>query len=245
MLVVSGKSSLMYKVWVNQCNFWNRVRVHQWKSYSWVPVNQGTKYKSSKGQTDTVLLDFSKAFDVVPHQRLVMKLNCYGIRDNTLCWIQSFLSGQTQRVAVEGELSDIDSHLRCSRGFGPVANLVLHIYKWYWWKHHRSCEAFCRQHYTVSDDMIKNCHKTLTKWLGHTRKMGKNLAYEFQCIQMSCTHYHQQEISCKTWIHATWPKIRKCQISQISWYRNIRNTELKWSCLCDSQESKSNKCVHT
>ena len=44
---------------------------------------------------------------MVPHQRLVMKLNDYGIRGNTLCWIQSFLSGQTQRVAVEGELSDV------------------------------------------------------------------------------------------------------------------------------------------
>ena len=59
------------------------------------------------GQVDTILLDFSKAFDVVPHQRLVMKLHYYGIRGKTLCWVQSFLANRTQRVAVEGELSDI------------------------------------------------------------------------------------------------------------------------------------------
>ena len=59
------------------------------------------------GQTDTILLDFSKAFDVVPHQRLIMKLYFYGIRDNTLVWIQNFLYGRTQEVVVEGKKSSV------------------------------------------------------------------------------------------------------------------------------------------
>ena len=70
-------------------------------------VDDLAKELDRAGQTDTVLLDFSKAFDVVPHQRLIMKLHYYGIRGNTLCWIQSFLADRTQRVAVEGELSDV------------------------------------------------------------------------------------------------------------------------------------------
>ena len=46
---------------------------------------------ASRTQTD-VVLDFSKAFDVVPHQRLLHKLDHYGIRGTTLNWIQNFLT---------------------------------------------------------------------------------------------------------------------------------------------------------
>ena len=56
-------------------------------------------------QIDAVLLDFSKAFDKVPHQRLSLKLRHYGINGNTLQWIQSFLSNRSQQVLVEGHSS--------------------------------------------------------------------------------------------------------------------------------------------
>ena len=39
-----------------------------------------------------VLLDFSKAFDKVPHQRLLLKLQHCGIRGNLMRWIENFLS---------------------------------------------------------------------------------------------------------------------------------------------------------
>ena len=45
-----------------------------------------------KGQIDVILLDFSKAFDKKPHHHLLHKLNFYGVRESTLCWIESFLS---------------------------------------------------------------------------------------------------------------------------------------------------------
>ena len=48
------------------------------------------------------ILDFSKAFDVVPHQRLLIKLDHYGIRGNTKRWIQNFLTDRQQRVVVNG-----------------------------------------------------------------------------------------------------------------------------------------------
>ena len=38
-------------------------------------------------QVDVILLDLSKAFDTVPHQRLLKKLHNYGIRSNILKWI--------------------------------------------------------------------------------------------------------------------------------------------------------------
>ena len=53
-------------------------------------------------QIDAILLDFSKAFDKVPHQRLLLKLQHYGIRGQLLSWIESFLSDRSQKVLVEG-----------------------------------------------------------------------------------------------------------------------------------------------
>jgi hypothetical protein len=59
------------------------------------------------GQTDTILLDFSKAFDKVPHRRLLLKLHHYGIRGRTLDWIKAFLDHRTQQVVVEGHESTV------------------------------------------------------------------------------------------------------------------------------------------
>ena len=51
-----------------------------------------------------IYTDFSKAFDSVPHERLLSKLEKYGIQGNILGWIKSFLSGRCQRVGVEGSV---------------------------------------------------------------------------------------------------------------------------------------------
>ena len=54
---------------------------------------------------DVIYLDFWKAFDTVPHHRLLGKLKAYGIIGNLLQWIKSFLVGRTQEVVVNGSLS--------------------------------------------------------------------------------------------------------------------------------------------
>jgi hypothetical protein len=50
--------------------------------------------------TDVVYLDFQKAFDSVPHTRLMNKLGAYGIGGKLYKWIESFLSGRKQRVVL-------------------------------------------------------------------------------------------------------------------------------------------------
>ena len=55
------------------------------------------------GVTDTIYLDFAKAFDTVPHARLIGKLKAYGIDGAILAWIKAFLTGRTQVVKVNGE----------------------------------------------------------------------------------------------------------------------------------------------
>ena len=58
------------------------------------------------GQIDVVIMDFAKAFDKVPYQRLLGKLHHYGIQGSTLNWIDAFLSDRTQKVIVDGEASE-------------------------------------------------------------------------------------------------------------------------------------------
>ena len=70
--------------------------LHDWTEI----MNQG------QGQIDVILLDFSKAFDTVPHQRLLHKLKSYGIRHHTLNWINAFLTNRTHQVLVNGSHSE-------------------------------------------------------------------------------------------------------------------------------------------
>lgn len=51
---------------------------------------------------DAAYLDFSKAFNSVPHERLLCKLSALGIKGNLLKWIRSFLTNRTEIVVVEG-----------------------------------------------------------------------------------------------------------------------------------------------
>ena len=55
---------------------------------------------------DLVMLDFSKAFDRVPHQRLLVKINHYGIQSQIYKWVESFLSDRSQHVIDDGAVSD-------------------------------------------------------------------------------------------------------------------------------------------
>ena len=57
-------------------------------------------------QLDVILLDFAKALHMVPHQRLLYKLNNYGVPGQTLSWIESFLYNRKQHVLVERAKSD-------------------------------------------------------------------------------------------------------------------------------------------
>jgi hypothetical protein len=74
------------------------------------------KSVGNRGQTDIILLDFSKAFDKVPHQRLLHKIHYYGITGTTYAWIMDFLKGREQRVVFDG----------CTSKTAPVSSGVPH-----------------------------------------------------------------------------------------------------------------------
>ena len=67
-------------------------------------------------QTDAILLDFSKAFDKVSHQRLAAKLHHYGIRDQTLSCLKRFLADSRPRWEI---IFSCSSHVRGSTWHSP------------------------------------------------------------------------------------------------------------------------------
>lgn len=58
------------------------------------------------GVIDDINMDFQKAFDTVPHRRLIGKLESYGIKGDVLAWIQAFLQNRKQKVVINGHSSE-------------------------------------------------------------------------------------------------------------------------------------------
>ena len=86
-----------------------------------------SKLRTGKDQVDIILLDFAKAFDKVPHIRLLHKLDYYGIRGGTLSWIKEFLSGRSQQVVLEGQKSsqkEVFSGVHQGTVLGPLLFLA-------------------------------------------------------------------------------------------------------------------------
>ncbi|XP_052271775.1 uncharacterized protein LOC127872482 [Dreissena polymorpha] len=80
-----------------------------------------------RDQMDVAYMDFSKAFDVVHHGRLLLKLAHYGITGTTHSWIKAFLGNRSQQVVVDGATSTMAPVIPCvpqGSGLGPLLFLL-------------------------------------------------------------------------------------------------------------------------
>ena len=66
-----------------------------------------TKWVNDGSTVDVVYLDFQKAFDKVPYQRLLLKLKAHGIGNDVISWMEQWLTHRRQIVIVDGVLSGV------------------------------------------------------------------------------------------------------------------------------------------
>jgi len=76
---------------------------------------------------DAIIIDFSKAFDLVPHDLLLTKLASSGVDSSVVVWARAFLVGRTQMVRVGGQLmkeGKVTSGVLQGNVLGPLLFLV-------------------------------------------------------------------------------------------------------------------------
>jgi len=64
-------------------------------------LNTWTEWLEQGGQVDVVYTDLEKAFDKIPHKRLISNLHSYGLHKEIIEWLEAFLTNRKQRLRIQ------------------------------------------------------------------------------------------------------------------------------------------------
>ena len=129
-----------------------------------------TEYLESGGQIDVIYTDLEKAFDKVPHRRLISKLHSYYIHTDVVEWITCFLTNRRQRVQINDSFSlwaTVFSGIPQGSVLGPLL-FVIYI-----------------------NDLVENCSAGSDIYLyADDAKLFKHILHEIDCTTLQADLYN-------------------------------------------------------
>jgi len=191
-------------------------------------MNDWTLSIQYKRLVTVVYIDFSKAFDVVSHDKLLIRLAAYGITGTLLKWSQNFLSNRIHCTRVGSALSssaELISGVIQGSGIGPCSssctsmNLpkILEDYG-------ITTKFFCRWFQVVRRDYWYCWHYTVTSRPGRHGTVSWDMAVKTVHWQMLCSTYWTIPDSfyistvLVTFLHSLWSPASRCYT--LSWSRS-------------------------
>ena len=170
-------------------------------------------------------MDFAKAFDKVPHRRLLYKLDHYVIRGSTHKCISSWLSERSQKVVLDGQASDpvpVLSGVFQGSVLGPVLFLIfindlpenirspVRLFA-------DDCVLYRNIKSPMDSQILQDDLASLTQW-----ETDWQIKFNFaKCRSMRVTrHLPDNQIQFEYWFHQQ--KIRTGSVHKISWYNYLR-----------------------
>ena len=184
-------------------------------------------------RTDSIILDFSKAFDKVDLELLLTKLHHVGVDGNLLRWMRSFLTGRIQKVCIDGAASspcDVTSGVPQGSVLGPLLFIIYindigaHLSPG---THMRlfADDALLYRHTDTFDD-----HITLQKDLDHLMDWAETWRMEFKpkkCYAMHFMTPHQKRNTCAAPYYMGNHQLER--VSDTAYLGVTLNEHLSWS----------------